>query len=77
LKVNVNNGAVHVENRQVPDLPFKDTGAAGYITLIYLSSCLRFHRIETLPVLIAAGLLAVICRRELRATRMMRSDLSR
>ncbi len=70
LKVNVRNGTVHVEERQIPCPPFEHMGPTGYTAWLYLSSFLRFHGVESFLLLIVGGLLMVFFRDESRKTRI-------
>jgi len=70
LKVNIKSGSVHVEAKRVPFPLFEKMGSFSYATLLYFSSFLRFHGIETLLLLAAAGLAVAIFRGESRGAKM-------
>ena len=77
LKVHIKNGNVHVEVKRVPSPPYEQMSRFSYMAWLYLFSFFRFNGIQTLLLLVAAGLAIAIFRSELKGERIRPSRSSK
>lgn len=72
LKVHIKKGSIDVQVKPVPSPEYEWPGRFHYMVWLYMQAFLRFHGVQTVLLLIAAGLILVIYRSESRSKALSR-----